>query len=204
MHNNVVAAAALYFQRLGVSTLRFNFAGSQIGRGNRQVKQVEMAAKYLLFGLNPQNPPNYLLLVGYSYGSLIAASASAGIPQCVGCISIAPPWSVKHWLLMFNSNYHIRQAQSRESLPRLMVLGSRDNFTSEKNFLQMVDRFPSDYTTGAMLKGADHFFFRRERDLMDVIGEWLIGNYPQCNGNLRALANLDFSIRLEGFMVTKM
>lgn len=197
LHNNVVSAVVLYFQRLGISTLRFNFGGSQIGRGLRQVRQVEEAAKFLLFEMNEQRPPQFILLVGYSYGSLITGSASARIPQCIGSISIAPPWSVKHWLLMFHSNFHLDEARRRARLPRCMILGSRDNFTSEEFFLQIVGTFPTDYTTGAVLKGADHFFARREKDLMDVVGQWLMEAYPQCEGNLERLANLEFLLHLE-------
>lgn len=36
MNNNVVLALVFWFQRIGVTTLRFNFCGSQIGRGHTQ------------------------------------------------------------------------------------------------------------------------------------------------------------------------
>lgn len=193
LHNNVVAAAALYFQRLQITTLRFNFCGSQFGRGHAQVQQVQDVATALLSGEyssgdESSNPPEYVLLVGYSYGSLIASSASANIPECVGVVSIAPPFGVQHWLLLFNASYHLQQAGLRESLPRLFLLGTNDNFTSEVCFKSTVEeRFPND--TGAMLKDADHFFVRREKDVMDVIGEWLAKTaFPQCGGDLRRLA----------------
>jgi dienelactone hydrolase len=104
------------------------------------------------------------MLVGYSYGSLIAASASANIPQRIGCISIAPPWTVQHWLLLFNSNYHLAQSRLRNDIPRLYVIGDQDNFTPETLFRKTVKTIPK--STGAVLKGADHFFARREKDLM--------------------------------------
>lgn len=115
MHNNVVVAAVLYFHSIGITTCRFDFAGSQVGRGNAQVTQVQQAASYLLQGKhipssNTNNkPPSYILLCGYSYGSLIVASASSLIPQCIGCISIAPPISVQHWLLCFHGKFHANQ-----------------------------------------------------------------------------------------------
>ena len=193
MHNNVVSAAVLYFQQLGLTTLRFNFSGCQIGRGGRQVQQVQEAAR-LLLSFSTEGPCRYILLVGYSYGSLIAASASFDIPQCVGCVSIAPPWSVQHWLLLFNSSYHMNRARQLDQLPRLMVMGSRDNFTNLDVFREIVSTFPSENTTGAGLKGADHFFRRRERDLMGIIGKWLLATYPQCEGDLRRLAQMEFSI----------
>lgn len=193
MHNNVVVAAVLYFQSLGITTLRFDFDGSQIGNGNSQVLQVEEAARFLLEGKHSllpttpssspsssknnaipmPTPPSYILLVGNSYGSLITASASATIPRCIGCISIEPPVSVAHWLLCFHSNYHFNRARHRTLLPRLLVLGSRDNFTSESAFQEFVTSFPTTTTTtttGAILKGADHFFAKREKDLMNGTG----------------------------------
>ena len=125
MHNNVIVAAVLYFQNLGVTTLHFNFVRSQISRGHSQVQQVEEVAQFLLEGKHLESssssfsslPPLYILLVGYSYGSLITASASTSIPQCIGCISIAPPISVVHWLLCFNSKYHLNRARQHTSLP---------------------------------------------------------------------------------------
>jgi alpha/beta superfamily hydrolase len=179
MNNNIVLGICLWFQRLKITTMRFDFCGSQIGRGYRQVQQVEEAAKFLLGEehLSPQKKldddvivPKYILLVGYSYGSIISASASSSIPTCIGVVCIAPPLAVRHWLYVFHGNYHLEQAKKRQVL-RLMVIGSEDNFTSEKIFQEVVKTFPEESTTGAVLKGADHFFQRREKDLMDILGK---------------------------------
>lgn len=208
LHNPVVVAAVLYFQRLGITTIRFDFCGSQIGRGYRQVEQVEQIAASLLAGDFSKDPmhtsggtsqrPTHLLLVGYSYGALITASATANIPACIGSVSMAPPFGVQHWLLMFHSNYHLQQAVKRENLPRLCVIGNQDNFTSEKLFLEIVQtKFP-DATTGALVKGADHFFAHREKDLCDVVGEWLLTVFPQCQGDLRRLRDVEFGLDTAG------
>ena len=186
MHNNVVLAAALFFQKLKITTLRFDFVGWQLSRGTYQKQQVEEAAQFLL--QQGENPPKHILLVGYSYGSLLSASASADIPQCIAQVSIAPPFSVKHWLLLFNSNYHLEQAKAREKLPRLYIIGDHDNFTSEAAFLQTVDTFPKATTTGAVISNADHFYNRRESEVMNVISEWLLKTFPKCQGDLKQLA----------------
>lgn len=215
MHNNVVVAASLYFQKLGITTLRFDFVGFQLSWGTYQAQQVEEAAQFLLTGSissnisssssnsgdNDDSPkaqqqppkarPTKILLVGYSYGSLLAASASSNINEVVGVVSIAPPWSVKHWLLLFNSGHHLRQAQSKEDLPRLFLIGDHDNFTTEQVFLNTVESFPKSSTTGAVLKNADHFFHRRETDVMNVMSEWLLTVFPKCNGDLKKLASSD-------------
>jgi uncharacterized protein len=189
MHNNVVLAGARYFQKLGITTLRFDFVGWQLSWGTDQARQVEAAAQFLLTQNQPQQrPPTRILLVGYSYGSLLAASASATIDQVVGCVSIAPPWSVKHWLLLFNSNHHLSRAKLKPDLPRLCLIGDHDNFTSELAFWQTLEGFPTESTTGQVIENADHFFHRREGELMHAIGQWLLQVFPKCQGDLRKLA----------------
>jgi uncharacterized protein len=191
MNNNVVLAIVVWFQRLKITTMRFDFCGYQLGRGDRQVQQVQEAANFLLQGfhlLDPsasdpsqppsaeaapntttRKPPKSILLVGYSYGSIISGSASVKIPQCIGVAMISPPVAVQHWLYMFHGNYHLDRAR-KSGLPLLLVLGSRDNFTNEDAFMELVRSMPAATTTGAVLKEADHFFRGREQDLMDVMG----------------------------------
>jgi uncharacterized protein len=193
MHNNVVVAGARYFQQMGITTLRFDFVGWQLSWGTDQARQVEEAAQFLLeqqLENPPQQlrPPTKILLVGYSYGSLLAASASATIDQVVACVSIAPPWSVKHWLLLFNSNHHLSQAKLKTNLPRLFLIGDHDNFTSELAFWKTLEGFPGESTTGQVIENADHFFRRREAELMQTIGQWLLQVFPKCQGDLKKLA----------------
>ena len=76
------------------------------------------------------------------------------------------------------------------------MIGSEDNFTKEAAFMKEVDTFPDETTTGALLKGADHFFRRREKDLMSIIGEWIINAYPEIQGNLNLFVQTDFSTAL--------
>ena len=194
MHNNVVSAAVLYFQKLGLTTVRFDFNGG-IGRGYVQVEQVLDVANSLrdgsIFSETGTIQPKHFLLVGYSYGSLITGSASADMEDCIGCISIAPPFSVQHWLLCFHSNYHLERAAARVDLPRLLLIGTEDNFTTEAAFRSTVDgKYPQETTTGAVIKGADHFFRRREKDVMDVVGQWILETFAtRCNGDLRRFRN---------------
>ena len=211
MHNNVVISAAMFFQALGVTTLRMDFATSQISRGYKEVGQVIEAANFVLSGqhINDNGPgshsenddggrsseetnqrrnPTSILLVGYSYGSLIAGSASAGIPACIGSVSIAPPVDFKNWLLLFNAGHHVRQAQKRKTLPRLFVIGTEDNFSSQESFRNFVDGFPDDSTSAALIKHSDHFFNGSEKDLMNVVGQWLLTTYEEVlGGDLKRL-----------------
>ena len=195
MHNNVVCACCLYFQQLGVTTVRFDFDGS-VGRGYAQVDQLLTVARNLLhngtFSVDKSRKPKHLILIGYSYGSLIASSATADLKdECIACISIAPPFAVAHWLLTFNVKYHMERAAQLPDLPRLFLIGDNDNFTSENVFSEKVAvEFPSESSTGAVLKGADHFFRRREKDVLDIIGEWLLSAFPSCGTDLRNLKDV--------------
>ncbi|MGK3743140.1 MAG: alpha/beta superfamily hydrolase [Bacillariaceae sp.] len=222
MNNNVVLAIVVWFQRMKITTLRFDFYGSQLGRGDSQVAQVKEAANFLLHGQHQNNTristtkqkqrissssttttkednrrrhvPKFILLVGYSYGSIISASASNSIPQCIGTIMVSPPLAVRHWLYLFHGNYHLEQAR-KSGLPLLMMIGSKDNFTSEDSFMETVHTMPQNTTTGAVLKDADHFFHKREKDIMDIIGHWILSVFPQqCNGDLSLLADADFQV----------
>ena len=228
MNNNVVLAIVVWFQRMKITTLRFDFSGSQLGRGDSQVSQVKEAANFLLHGQHQNNNtrtsstskqqkqrassssttttatteednsrrhvPKFILLVGYSYGSIISSSASNSIPQCIGTIMVSPPLAVRHWLYLFHGNYHLEQARN-SGLPLLMMIGSKDNFTSEDSFMETVHTMPQNTTTGAVLKDADHFFRNREKDIMDIIGHWILNVFPQqCNGDLSLLADADFQV----------
>lgn len=242
MYNNVVNTVVLYFQRLGITTFRFNFAGTQFGRGYYQVEQLQFLSQQLLSGAlfnhnnnnnsdtnnNTTSPsslsppkerndgttmvlPKYILLIGYSYGSLIASSASATIPQCIGVISIAPPLGVAQWLLLFHSNYHLEQSRKRQEpyFQRLFLLGSHDNFTSESKLTSVLDQYyykndgtsssessSTKTTSAAILKDADHFFIRREKDIMDVIGQWLITTAyrDECHNDLTQFKSIEINL----------
>lgn len=185
LHNNVVRAGTKYFQQsVGASTLRFDFVGWQVlSGGYSQQAQVVEAAQYLV----EHTPATHILLVGYSYGSLLAASASATIDECVGVVSIAPPWAVQMWLLFFHSGKHLKQAQEKESLPRLMIIGDQDNFTSVTKFEATLKQFPQETTTGVVLPNRDHFFHGKEAEVMKTIGDWLIKTFPNCEGDLKKL-----------------
>jgi uncharacterized protein len=190
MHDSVITTLSRFFQQYAhMTTLRFDFAGSQIGSGSYQVQQVCDAAKYLREDIS--NPPQFLLLIGYSYGSLIAASASTQIPNCIGCISLAPPWAVQHWLLMFHSSFHFEHSRLTRNFPRLYVMGDCDNFTSEATFRKTVDMIPN--STCEVLKNCNHFFTGRKKELLIIIQAWLLSSYKEAEGQLSSLGQADLS-----------
>ncbi|KAL7575767.1 hypothetical protein ACA910_003097 [Epithemia clementina (nom. ined.)] len=209
MHNNVVVASALYFQKMGFTTCRFNFLPHQWinSTGLAHVEQVKQAAHMMLHGSTtldrafyPESAtdefvrPNRIILVGYSYGSLISGSASLDIPECVATIAIAPPFAVQMWLLSFRSDRFLERSGERPDIFRFFVIGDNDNFTSESYFQSTLDkRLPIEHTDAAVISGADHFFRQREKDLMAVIGQWLRTIYAsECQGgDLKRLSTVE-------------
>jgi hypothetical protein len=169
MHNNVVQAVCKYFQSLEITTLRFDFCGSQIGPGHTQVRQVSEAANFLL---NQEDTSiKRILLVGYSYGSVIAGAATASIPECVGMIWIAPPLGYLWALYTFAGNGHLEKARQRSTMPQLMIMGSHDNFTSKQTFLKFVKTMQKNFTTANIMNDADHFYRHRESEMLQLIGK---------------------------------
>ena len=81
------------FRQAGYSTCRFNFR-SGLGRGWGSIEDVKSAADYYT---NPEKNDapgaagpraTKVLLVGYSYGSLVAMAAASVIPACIGFVGL--------------------------------------------------------------------------------------------------------------------
>jgi uncharacterized protein len=188
MHNPVVVAAAQYFQtKVQVTTLRFDFCGSQIGFGTAQVRQLVQLAQDVI----EETAARHILLVGYSYGALIAASITTRtIPSLIGLVAIAPAFGVAHWLFCFQSDSLLRLGKDDDpDLPRLLIMGDADNFTDRTTLATTVQKYyPSSSKSVVLEGGVDHFFrSRKERELMNnIIGHWLLETFPQrCrNGDL--------------------
>mmetsp|Transcript_12646 Transcript_12646/g.15950 ORF Transcript_12646/g.15950 Transcript_12646/m.15950 type:complete len:309 (+) Transcript_12646:119-1045(+) len=215
MHNNVVSALALRFQKMEITTLRLNFSGSQIGGGKKEVEEVVHAANFLLDGSHLDHEmnnfsndgsliysserktsghsraPSGILLVGYSYGAFIAASASAHIAKCIGAVSIAPPFKFQKLLLMFNERHHNMLAHYKNSLPRLLIQGSSDNYTSVKDFECNVQSYSASTTMAVVLENCDHFFRGTEDEVFETISDWLLLRFPSLEGQIENLSKID-------------
>ena len=172
MENNIVRSVASYFQRSHkITTLRLDFRGVQVGLGYSEIQQVVNAAELIIKETNATK----ILILGYSYGSIVGASASSSISECIGYVMIAPPFAVSHWLFLFNSSYHINRAKenSSSSFNRLLLIGTRDNFTSKEYFMKTALEFPVENSTMKVIDNADHFFFGIEGEIIKEIDDWM-------------------------------
>ena len=110
-----------------------------------------------------------ILLVGYSYGCMIARSMAMLRPEVIGCVMCAPPFH------MFPGEL----VRSSISKPQLVVVGEKDNVCL---LCFGFERFKNGLTALAspaetkMLNKADHYFSGCEATCSKVILDW-IRNY---------------------------
>ena len=108
---------------------------------------------------------------GYSYGSIIAMPAVTKINEVVGFIGIACPFSVCWALTLFNTSYYLQNMESNK--PKLFIIGTHDNFTSIGNFNRYVSGF-KDPKDVEIIEGIDHFFYKQELKLFQLVESWLL------------------------------
>lgn len=117
-------------ERGGVTTLRFNFR-SGVGSGEASMNDVRGACDFLL--RKRHRPPESILLVGYSYGSLVVAGVAESIPEVVAMACVCPPLYFG-WALFMCRQGKIYEAARRSRVAKLLLIGERDNFCSVEQF----------------------------------------------------------------------
>ncbi|KAI9354557.1 Alpha/Beta hydrolase protein, partial [Zopfochytrium polystomum] len=177
LHNNVVESCFQYFSGEGFMTVRFNFrgvgqsTGSSTLRGNGELDDVLSVYRYVKE--RPNLAPRHFILCGYSYGSIATGAVCPDIPECIGLISIAYPAGVLWFLTMGNSSRFTEGIRSvRENMPKLFIMGSKDNFTSVKSFQDFVASIPQPRQV-KLIDGIDHFWFESEHIITECINLWM-------------------------------
>ncbi|ORZ36207.1 Alpha/Beta hydrolase protein [Catenaria anguillulae PL171] len=155
LHNNVVRELAASFGHLGASTLRYNMRGVGKSSGRTswtaEPEACDLAALIEWWTQDspttpwtapdgveyPRSRPSKIILVGYSFGSLISLPAARSLPLA-GLLLISPPSRVS-WALTALRTSHFDQPLPLH-LPKLAVLGDKDQFSSESHMLAFVAR----------------------------------------------------------------
>ncbi len=92
MHNNVVDALARAAAGASMAVLKFNFRGvggssGQHDQGRGEQDDVLAATDWLA-----RRAPAPLVLMGYSFGSLVGSAAAADLAGLAGGVWVSPPW----------------------------------------------------------------------------------------------------------------
>lgn len=176
----------LFGSKGGLTTLRFNFR-SGLGRGRGSVDDVRGACAHLLTQL--ERPPERILLVGYSYGSLVVAAAADDIPEVVAFACVSPPLYWAWALFMCNHGTMLRDAR-RATAAKLLLVGEHDNFCSVRAFNDFAESLPTPKHAVVLRGYVDHFNVYRyapeqlERWACAIFGVSRVSNLAASSGEV--------------------
>ncbi|MEM3526032.1 MAG: alpha/beta hydrolase [Candidatus Jordarchaeaceae archaeon] len=164
MHNNVVMAVCTNLVRNKIAALRFNFRGvgrseGEFGNGIKEQDDTKAALDFLL--QRGEIDANRIALTGYSFGAFVGLAALHNNPKVKALVGISPP------LNLFEFNY-LKTCKK----PKLLLMGSMDQFTSEAAFNNFYEELPPPKEK-RILKGADHFYWGYENEVGKIIVEFL-------------------------------
>jgi len=130
LHNPVIFHVDRELNRIGLTTLRFNFRGVEGSEGTHddgggEVDDVAAAARWVR-ALAPGGP---MLLVGYSFGSRCAIDHALSDPAVAGVVAIGLP--VRLWPFT---------EIERLGRPLAVVHGTRDQFGSIEEITSLLAR----------------------------------------------------------------
>eukprot|EP00929_Paragymnodinium_shiwhaense_P055540 TRINITY_DN27823_c0_g1_i1.p1 TRINITY_DN27823_c0_g1~~TRINITY_DN27823_c0_g1_i1.p1 ORF type:complete len:243 (+),score=55.18 TRINITY_DN27823_c0_g1_i1:112-840(+) len=169
------ATVCRLFGKAGCSTVRFNFR-SGIGTGNANVADVIAVAKWFTEPREGAEAPvaQKVLVAGYSYGSIIGAAAAADIPGCIGYMCLGPPLDYCWALYLFSGGAMQEKARASEGKPKLVLVGSQDQFCGVSSFNKFVSSLPEPKTS-QVLEKCDHF--EMYQHLPKLITEWILSAF---------------------------
>jgi uncharacterized protein len=161
MYNNVVEALQKAFAAENYSTLRFNFRGVggstgvyDEGRGEKE--DIYFVCEYLKkYGMTK------LFFAGYSFGAWVGSKIIEGSKNpFAASICISPP------INYFNFNW-----DNLNNKINLFICGDCDQFCSLDVLIQKAKKINSPVET---IRGADHFYMGKEKELMHILREHII------------------------------
>mmetsp|Transcript_17676 Transcript_17676/g.26552 ORF Transcript_17676/g.26552 Transcript_17676/m.26552 type:complete len:240 (+) Transcript_17676:53-772(+) len=166
IHDPHVVTVTRIFGKAGAATARVTFR-TGFSFGSSPILDVKGAADELLKMSNIER----LLIVGYSYGSIVAQSAPSELPNDVslGWISIAPPLDVLWALFLFNGKTFLNKALL-SNVPKLLIHPTNDQFCSTASFDSFFSNLPESKTQ-VKIKDAHHFDLAPV--LPEIIPKWI-------------------------------
>ncbi len=160
MHNAVVATAVGAAFQEGFTTLRFNFRGvggseGSYEEGIGEQEDVRAAVEYLISTLKV--PDSILIVGGYSFGAMMSLPIAVRDDRIKGVVAVAPPLEMHDF--GFLNGYRRK---------KLIIAGDQDLFCPVPSLQKWYEGLEEPKSL-ATIKGADHFFFRHTRDLIEPL-----------------------------------
>ena len=164
MNNNVVEALVQAYQEKGYTTLRFNFRGAGRSGGSYDEGAGEQedvrAALSCLYDLGKSSCD----LAGYSFGAWVNALGIKGLGQARRMIMVSPPVNFMDFSFLDYS-----------SKIRLVIAGSEDEIAPPGAIQEVLHSWNPDAIL-EIIRGADHFYWGKTKDLKGVVREFLDAN----------------------------
>lgn len=156
MWNNVVSGVFSELIEHDISCLRFNFRAvgrstGEHGDGEEERSDVKACVDFLLESKQVSN----IIICGYSYGAAVGCSTINYSENILGFIAIAFPWD-------FMGSFFKEKSQTDK--PKLFIQGTSDSIAIYSKFQAHYDSY-DDPKGIELIKGADHFFGGRERQV---------------------------------------
>jgi alpha/beta superfamily hydrolase len=156
MDNNVVDSLCQTLTKASFVSFKFNFRGvgasqGQFGEGIGEQADVDAAISFI--SRLEQIDPDRIALVGYSAGAGFGLPLGCSDSRIKALAAVSPPFN------MFDFDF-LKGCPK----PKLLVLGSRDNYTPADRFLEFC-RNLADPRQYEIIEGADHFWWEHESGL---------------------------------------
>jgi uncharacterized protein len=166
MDNNVVMAAMEVFRELGWSAVRFNFRGvdgstGAYGDGVGEREDIKAVCRFLQ---DQPEKPEFLCVVGYSFGAWVALGVVGEGLSVNAQVLISPPMD----FLSF-------ETLRLHTVPCLITLGERDDFCRVATLRDWLEKQPRPAISPqvAIFPGVDHFYWGAERLLQAEMRRFL-------------------------------
>jgi alpha/beta superfamily hydrolase len=160
MRTPLVSRVAMGLAASGRPVLRFNFRGvggsqGEQTEGEKEPLDVAAAVAFVRSRLGVERPA----LVGWSFGSLMAAAHAGADPRIAALVAVAPPLGV------------ITPADGlgTGAAPTLWIVGDRDPYCTP----EAIEGLPGSHV---VITGANHFFWAKEDALIAAIVGFLDQN----------------------------
>lgn len=154
MENKVVSALTRACDALGVAYVKFNYRGVGESAGVYGEMEGEVQdCRAIIDWVLTRRPHDKLWLMGFSFGSYIAARNVGGLPQVTQLVTVAP--SVEH------ADF---DALPQIPCPWLIIQGDQDEIVPPQAVFDYAARRP-EHPTLIKMTETSHFFHRKLVDL---------------------------------------
>jgi len=156
MDNNVVHSLSETLAQASFVSFKFNFRGvgssqGEFGQGAGERHDVKAAISFV--GKLKEVDSNRIGLAGYSAGAGFGLPVGCKDPPIEALAAVSPP------LTMFDFDF-LKSCPK----PKLLISGSRDDFTPADQFLEFCQNLPEPKEYEC-IEGADHFWWGYESSL---------------------------------------